>query len=32
LGMLIHQAKHSFNIWNNLIPDKNNLESLLRAV
>lgn len=30
LGMLIHQAKHSFKIWNNLSPDIDGLEGLLR--
>ena len=30
LGMLIHQAKHSFKIWNNLSPDIDGLEELLR--
>ena len=30
LGMLIHQAKHSFKIWNNLSPDTDGLEELLR--
>ena len=30
LGMLIHQAKHSFRIWNNLSPDTDGLEELLR--
>ncbi len=30
LGMLIHQAKHSFKIWNNLLPDIDGLEELLR--
>ena len=30
LGMLIEQAKHSFTIWNNKIPDVNSLEEQLR--
>ena len=32
LGMLVHQAKHSFKIWNNLLPDVNGLEELLRRL
>ena len=32
LGMLIQQAKHSFIIWNDLIPDVNNLEEKLREL
>ena len=32
LGMLIQQAKHSFVIWNDLIPDVNNLEEKLREL
>jgi shikimate dehydrogenase len=30
LGMLIEQAKHSFAIWNDEIPDTSNLEEQLR--
>jgi len=30
LGMLIEQAKHSFAIWNDKIPDTSNLEEQLR--
>lgn len=30
LGMLIEQAKHSFAIWNNKMPDVTNLEEQLR--
>jgi shikimate 5-dehydrogenase len=30
--MLIQQAKHSFVIWNDLIPDVNNLEEKLREL
>jgi shikimate dehydrogenase len=30
LGMLIEQAKHSFEIWNNKTPDIGNLEEQLR--
>lgn len=32
LGMLIEQAKHSFTIWNNKIPDISGLESKLRLI
>ena len=32
LGMLIHQAKHSFKIWNNFMPSTNGLENKLRRL
>jgi len=32
LGMLIHQAKHSFFIWNGITPETSNLESKLRII
>ncbi len=32
LGMLIHQAKHSFFIWNGITPDTNLLEDNLRFI